>query len=173
MKNSTKSAKKMGYRNYVSVYCEGKKVVKNYDYEFVEHPFKNIPYGLHFQDNSFENKTITVKIHSCENKIFYVYSNKCFSEIKFQVKTWEGEIDDDQLFVFKAKEDLKISFLEYQYSVEDYFDYFFEFKCFTINLKDNMVDKKSFEKIEFTDILQEWVYIIDDAKIMQRPKCKN
>lgn len=147
----------MGYKNYVSVYCEGTKVVKNYNYEDEGHPFKNTTYGLNFQDNSFDTKVITVKISSCEDKIHYVYSNDNFNEINFQFRNWtfeeEPEEEPDQLFTFIAKQNLKIIFLENQYISDKDARGLYKIEYFSIDLKNGKDEtdfvKKTFDSLEY------------------------
>ncbi|CCV01803.1 hypothetical protein IIV22_126R [Invertebrate iridescent virus 22] len=156
----------MGYKNYISVYCEGKKIVKNYDY--TDHPYKNTPYGLHFNDDSFENQTITVKIHSCENRIHYVFIDKTFSDINFQSSYLYRENDDDtydQLFKFTPKRNLKICFFENCYIKEQELCYIHKsgslnWEYFPINLSGGKLDENNFKAKKYVCINKKWVYIL-------------
>lgn len=109
----------MGYRNYVSVYCEETKLFKNYDVH--DHPYKNAPYALRFVDDIYDGKSITVKCHSCNDKIHFVFANMDLQTIQFKACFWrrkdynedtESGSVHDQLFTFVAKRGLFIVFYE-------------------------------------------------------------
>lgn len=101
----------MGYKNYISAYCNGTKVFKNY--EVAGHPKKNAPYALRFIDNAFDGKSISVKIHSCQNEIDFVFSNMNFEDIQFTSELWPTSKENpDQCFRFVAARGLYIVFYE-------------------------------------------------------------
>lgn len=100
----------MGYMNYVSVYCDGSRLVDNYN--CAGHPWKNSPYGVLFEDaTETVGKQASVRIRSCENRIYFVFANQALRDFSCRV----DDADQMQHFEFTVAEGLLVVFLENQY----------------------------------------------------------
>ncbi|AUS94138.1 hypothetical protein [Trichoplusia ni ascovirus 6b] len=70
----------MGYINYITVYCENKRITDNSS--FLR---ENLCYGLHFPDNcKTDDKTISVRVRSCENRIHYIYTTGLLPDLSIR-----------------------------------------------------------------------------------------
>jgi hypothetical protein len=137
----------MSYKNYISICAENKEIVNIY--EMKEHPYENITYGIHFLDNKFSGKKVSVKTHSFENQIYYIFSDTPFSSINFKIG--EDEISGKEMVYFYPKNNSKIIFHEDKYLELDrdlesgnYLEYF------KIGLKNGAFSRKN------STILEEW-----------------
>lgn len=112
----------MGWKNYISVYCDDKLVLRNYNnINYKDHPKKNSPYVVCFNENTkFIDKTISVRVISCENRIYFLLTNQPLS---YSLETEENKnhlLSKCQFFKFQAKPGLKIKFYEDLYIKDNY-----------------------------------------------------
>ena len=114
-----------------------------------------------------DNQTVTVKIHSCENRIHYVFTSKKFSDINFQSSYLYRENDGeyDQLFTFTPKRNLEICFFENCYIKEQELFYIHEsgtldWKYFPININNSLPDESNFKVEKYVCMNKKWVYSI-------------
>lgn len=118
----------MGYKNYVSVYCDNRELIKNYSKHY--YPLKNAPYALSFESYKYNDDTaytlkdrsFSVRVTSCENRVHYVFSNIDLNKIDFSLDVVQRSSDNSeyvQIYFKGPSKDTIIMMYENQYTNDE------------------------------------------------------
>lgn len=100
----------MTFKNYVSVFCDNERIVDNYGGDGA-HPVYDAVYGVAFDDEITNLNDVSVRVKSCDSRIFYIFSNQIVQNLTCAVK------GGDQYFKFTATKNLEVIFYEYKYPI--------------------------------------------------------